>query len=162
MSYASLSELWPDFKVANKFQKYKNTLPKNIVNNLIETSNTRGGNKYVKKSKKIKNKHPEPVMYERSREYPLDHKEEKKVPIEKFSNVMYGKYYSECSTILKHLSACAKCREFIRKKFYSDSKPEKKEEESENDEYLDLAIYIVTGIFVLFVLDMLMKFGRKR
>ena len=161
MSYARLSDVWPDFKYSNKFQKYSNTLPKNIVNNLIETSETRGGNKYIKKSKKEVKRPVEPITYERSRDYPLDNEEGKKVPIEKFSNVMYGKYYSECSTILKHLSVCAKCRDFIKKKFIPEVQ-DKQEVESEGDEYLDLAIYIVTGIFVLFILDMLMKFGRKR
>ena len=159
MSYARLIDVWPDFQNSNKFKKYTKTLPENIVSELVENSNSRGGNKYVKNQAK---KAIEPIMYERSREYPLDdEKERKKVPIEKFSNVMYGKYYSECSTILKHLSVCAKCRDFIQKKFVPKEQPVEKEEDI-NDEYLDLAIYIVTGIFVLFLLDILIKFGKKR
>lgn len=156
MSYARLIDVWPDFTYNNKFQKYTNTLPQNVVKNLIETSDTRGGNKY---SKTVKT-NVDPVTYEKSRDYPLNKKEEPVV--EKFSNVMYGKYYSECSSILKHLSVCAKCRSYIQNKFVKNTEEPKDEDDDENDEYLDLAIYIVTGIFVLFVLDMLMKFGRKR
>lgn len=157
MSYARLMDVWPEWQYNDKFQRYANTLPKNIVNNLIDSSDNRGGNKYTKKRV---SKPAEPVMYEKSRNYPLDEKKDK-VPVEKFSNVMYGKYYSECSTILKHLAVCDKCRQFIQKKFVPPPK-EVEEEEEENDEYLDLAIYIITGVFVLFLLDMLMKFGKNR
>ena len=154
MSYAVLSEVWPDFIHSNKFKKYVNTLPKNIVNNLIESAETRGGNKYRKNTIKTQ---VEPIMYEKSRDHPVDHKEKK---IEKFSNLQLGKYQTECSSILQHLSQCSKCRKFVQSKF-APQKPETEEDE-ENDEYLDLAIYIVTGIFVLFILDMLMKFGKRR
>ena len=159
MSYARLIDVWPEWQYNNKFQRYANTLPKNVVKNLIDTADTRGGNKYVRKEVK---KTAEPVMYEKSREHPIDKEEEDKVPVEKFSNVMYGKYYSECSSILKHLAVCEKCRQFIQKKFAPEPKKEEDEEEEENDEYLDLAIYIITGVFVLFLLDLLMKFGKNR
>ena len=82
--------------------------------------------------------------------------------IEKFTNeASYGKYQSECSNILTHLSICEKCRNFVRQKFAPQKPPEEVEEEKKDEEYLDLAIYIVTGIFILFVLDMLMKFGKR-
>jgi hypothetical protein len=160
MSYATLNEIWPDFIHSNKFQKYVNTLPQNVVNNLIESADTRGGNKYNKYQKPKKAEYPEPIQYEKSRDYPLEEKQQEKQNIEKFSNLHYGKYHSECSSILLHLSQCEKCRKFVQSKFAPPKKIE--DEEEENDEYLDLAIYIVTGIFILFILDMLMKFGKKR
>lgn len=157
MSYATLSEVWPDFKPIDKFKKYANTLPQNIVNNLIDSAETRGGNKYVK-SKQPTN--IEPVKYEKSREYPLEEDKNESNNIERFSNAaVYGKYFSECSSILQHLSKCVKCRQFVQQKFVPEKNHE--EEEDEDDEYLDLAIYIVTGIFILFILDMLMKFGKR-
>lgn len=149
---ASLTEIWPGFVASNKFKKYTNTLPQNVVNNLIGSSDTRGGNKYMK-YKKPEQLVPEPITYERSRDYPI-----KKENVEKFSNINYsGKYQSECSSILTHLSQCIKCRKFVQNKFA----PQETEKE-DNDEYLDLAIYIVTGIFILFTLDMVMKFGRRK
>ena len=138
MSYAVLSELWPDWaSSSNKFKKYFNTLPENIVNNLIDSSDNRGGNKYNKDVKT----NVQPVAYEKSRDHPLDYKQP---DIKKLPNIYLGKYYSECSTLLKHLSKCEKCRTFVQNKFAPT--PDDKEKK-ENDEYLDLAIYIVTGIF---------------
>ena len=158
MSYASLQEIWPDFLHSDKFQKYANTLPQKIVSELIENSSVRGGNKYTKKIQKTDDQKPQPVVYEQSRDYPIQ-----KVNVEKFSNVEYGKYHSECSSILKHLSQCEKCRQFVKQKF-APSRPihKEEEEEEENDEYLDLAIYVITGIFILFLLDMLLKFTKKK
>ena len=160
MQYAVLKELWPDMTFNNKFKKYVNTLPQNVVNNLIESAESRGGNKYQKNIRQ--KKEPQPIFYEKSRDYPLEeqHKEKQQKNIEKFENIYYGKYHSECSSILKHLSQCEKCRHFVQKKFTPKVQEVKRSEQE--DEYLDLAIYIVTGIFVLFILDMLLKFGKKR
>lgn len=158
MSYATLQEIWPGFLVSDKFSKFRNTIPKNIVNSLIETSNNRGGNR-SNGSNNTNNPSVEPIFYEKSREYPLANNTDEK--IEKFTNEnSYGKYQTECSSILTHLSHCEKCRNFVRQKFAPAKKEEHQEEEKE-EEYLDLAIYIVTGIFILFVLDMLMKFGKR-
>lgn len=158
MSYATLQEVWPDFIVSDKFRRFRNTLPKNIVNSLIENSNDRGGNR-SNGSNQTNNPTVEPIFYEKSREYPLVNKSEK---IEKFTNeASYGKYQTECSSILTHLSHCEKCRHFVRQKFAPSKNQEKVEEEDKDEEYLDLAIYIVTGVFILFVLDMLMKFGKR-
>lgn len=157
MSYASLAEIWPNFVVSNKFKKISSTLPKNIVNSLIETSDNRGGNRSSGKSQEQQSL-PQPIFYEQSREYPLNDKK----TIEKFENTSFqGKYRTECHVILKHLSECSKCRDFVRQKFISQT-PIEDDGDDSDDEYLDLAIYIVTGVFILFVLDMLMKFGRRR
>ena len=155
MSYASLKDIWPDFIASNKFQKFTDTLPQNIVNNLIQTSGNRGGNrggnKYIKGSNISS-----PMMYDKSREYaPMDDKKDDEPNVEKFSNL--GKYQNDCSSILKHLSHCEKCREFVRGKFA----PIRETEENKDDEYLDLAIYIVTGIFILFIIDILIKFKKR-
>ena len=154
MSYASLAELWPGFVVSDKFKKFTNTLPNNYKR-LIDMNNdfeyNRGGNASDGIKKVI-----EPVFYEKSREYPL----KKDKGIEKFTNMSpENKYASECSIILQHLSGCNKCRAYFQDKFAPQDKDEEVKEE-ENDEYLDLAIYIVTGIFILFALDILIKFNR--
>ena len=159
MSYASLAEVWPGFIVSNKFKKFTNTLPNNYkrlvgINTDLEdeTQYSRGGNA----SENIK-KVVEPVFYEKSREYPI----KKDKGIEKFTNMDMSadnKYAGDCSSILKHLSGCEKCRAYFQQKFVPHEEPEPEMEE--NDEYLDLAIYIVTGIFILFALDILIKFNR--
>ena len=161
MSYASLAELWPGFVVSDKFKKFTNTLPNNYkrlvsMNTDLEseTQYSRGGNASDGIKKVI-----EPVFYEKSREYPL--KKDKK-SIEKFTNMSAisegNKYAGECSIILQHLSKCQKCRAYFQQKFTPKQEPEPEPEET--DEYLDLAIYIVTGIFILFALDILIKFNR--
>ena len=157
MSYATLSEIWPGFIVSDKFKKFQNTIPQKIVNSLIRTSDNRGGNR--SNGKQTNNPNTKPISYEKSREYPLASENEK---IEKFTNeASYGKYQTECSSILTHLSKCEKCRNFVRQKFAPQKPQQEVEEEQKDDEYLDLAIYIVTGIFILFVLDMLLKFGKR-
>ncbi len=158
VSYASLSEIWPGMIFNDKFKKFASTLPKNVVNNLIETSENRGGNKY----NKLEATAVEPVFYEKSRYYPIDNdKNEGGLPIEKFTNSYNGKYKTECSSILTHLSHCEKCRNFVQQKFCSSQQEEEYNEDA-SDEYLDLAIYIVTGIFILFMIDILVKFGPRR
>ena len=160
MSYASLVEIWPGFVASDKFKKMTNTLPNNYkrlisMNTDFDdtTSYNRGGNA----SDGIK-KVVEPVFYEKSREYPL----RKDKGIEKFTNMSAisegNKYAGECSIILQHLSKCQKCRAYFQQKFTPQHEQEPEPEET--DEYLDLAIYIVTGIFILFALDILIKFNR--
>ena len=64
---------------------------------------------------------------------------------------------TDCLKFLDHISKCEKCREFIIKKFkLTEATPEQK-----NREYmLDIAIYILTGVFVLFLLDSFMNLGK--
>ena len=64
---------------------------------------------------------------------------------------------SDCLKFLDHISKCEKCRDFIIKKFnLTPETPEQKNRE----EMLDIAIYILTGVFVLFLLDSFMSLGK--
>ena len=64
---------------------------------------------------------------------------------------------SDCLKFLDHISKCEKCRNFIIKKFKLTAEtPEQKNRE----EMLDIAIYILTGVFVLFLLDSFMSLGK--
>ena len=64
---------------------------------------------------------------------------------------------SECIRFLDHISKCEKCRNFIIKKF--NIQPENPEQKN-REEMLDIAIYILTGVFVLFLLDSFMNLGK--
>jgi len=64
---------------------------------------------------------------------------------------------SECLRFLSHISKCEKCRNFIIKKF--NIQPENPEQKN-REEMLDIAIYILTGVFVLFLLDSFMNLGK--
>ena len=64
---------------------------------------------------------------------------------------------SECLRFLNHISKCEKCRKFIIKKF--NIQPENPEQKN-REEMLDIAIYILTGVFVLFLLDSFMNLGK--
>lgn len=64
---------------------------------------------------------------------------------------------SDCLRLLDHISKCKKCKEFIVKKFkLTPETPEQKNREA----MLDIAIYILTGVFILFLLDSFMSLGK--
>jgi len=64
---------------------------------------------------------------------------------------------TDCLKFLDHISKCEKCRNFIIKKFkLTPETPEQKNREA----MLDIAIYILTGVFVLFLLDSFMSLGK--
>lgn len=62
-----------------------------------------------------------------------------------------------CLKFLDHISKCEKCREFIAKKFNLTPKTT---EDKKREDMLDVAIYILTGVFVLFLLDSFMNLGK--
>ena len=55
----------------------------------------------------------------------------------------------QCGDIIEHVMKCKKCRNYMAKKFRN----------SEN-ENLDIAIYGLSGVFVLFLLDMFSKMKK--
>ncbi len=65
-----------------------------------------------------------------------------------------------CNKFLYHLSICSRCREFVKKRFGSGKKIIEMPRKSNQDEFLDIALYIITGIFMLFLLDIFLKLGK--
>ena len=65
---------------------------------------------------------------------------------------------SSCDDFLEHIKTCESCRAYVTEKF--SVAPEKTESEKNREEMLDIAIYILTGVFVLFLLDTFMNLGR--
>lgn len=63
----------------------------------------------------------------------------------------------ECEKFLNHLEKCQRCRIFLIKKFNLDKKPE----DIKREQYLDIIIFGLSGIFVLFLLDMVLNIGKN-
>lgn len=63
----------------------------------------------------------------------------------------------ECEDFLIHLEKCSHCRMFLIKKFNLDKKPE----DIKREKYLDIVIFALSGIFMLFLVDIILDFGKK-
>lgn len=63
-----------------------------------------------------------------------------------------------CDNFLEHIKTCKSCRAYVMEKF--SISPEKTESEKNREEMLDIAIYILTGVFVLFLLDTFLNLGK--
>lgn len=76
-----------------------------------------------------------------------------KPKIENFNDVTIA----ECEDFLKHLEKCQRCRMFLIKKFNLDKKPE----DLKREQYLDIIIFALSGVFVLFFIDIILNFGKN-
>jgi hypothetical protein len=63
----------------------------------------------------------------------------------------------QCEKFLEHLEKCSRCRQFLIKKFKLDKNPE----DMKREQYLDLAIFTLSGVFILFLLDIVLNFGKS-
>ena len=84
-------------------------------------------------------------------------KEEIKIPEKKIENFNNEPSIKDCEDFIRHLEKCRKCRMMLIKKFKLDKNPE----DYKRDEYLDIVIYGLTGIFLLFLIDIILNFGKK-
>ena len=66
---------------------------------------------------------------------------------DKPSPVVYNstKNHQDCKMIWKHIRSCKVCRNYLQ-----------------SNTMLDLGIYVIGGVFMLFLLDLSMKMGRRR
>ena len=157
MNYASLDEIYDNKPFKTRQNNYDD-----IIKNILKTQKTT-------ESKNI----PDPIYTDNTNytKYPKIPKftneitgPELEKKIEKFENQPKKEKISinlddndDCMKLLDHMSKCEKCREFIMKKMnlYPKTTEDKKREEM-----LDVAIYILTGVFVLFLLDSFMNLGK--
>ena len=65
-----------------------------------------------------------------------------------------------CGHLLEHLAKCPKCRLYLEKHFGKQDNAEEYLRKKREDQFLDIAIYIVTGIFILFLLDIFVRLGK--
>jgi len=87
-------------------------------------------------------------------DFEIDEDEEK---TERFT----GAAKNSCSKMLFHLSKCSKCRKYVMEKFQIEKQEVSIAKKSTRDELLDIAIYIITGIFILFLLDIIVRLGKN-
>ena len=64
---------------------------------------------------------------------------------------------TNCNDFIKHIINCPKCKMFLEKYYSKKSNivPEKRE-----DKFLDIAIYVMSGIFILVLLDIFVRLGK--
>ena len=155
MNYASLDEIYD----SNTLQVRKNNYNE-VMKNLTE--------KNKRDQKMVSENRGEPKAAGRSGYYSkVENYTNELDQLEKLIDNKYNKEpetiqikqdeESECLRFLDHISKCEKCRNFIIKKF--NIQPENPEQKN-REEMLDIAIYILTGVFVLFLLDSFMNLGK--
>lgn len=165
MNYASLSEIYDKPTMTQRQNSYDY-----IIKNLVQTQTSEpsktipvptGDSNYTtyKKVENFNNTIEDKVLKDIETKIDTDYNkpEKKKTYIsipeepERFTNE------DDCMRFLDHMSKCEKCREFVMKKFNLSPKTN---EQKNREEMLDIAIYILTGVFVLFLLDSFMSLGR--
>lgn len=146
MPYASLDEIYGEDFIK---QTRSNLIPdkyKDITNNIINYNNYTDNydnnieNFYDIDDSKLEN---------------LDDSDDDYID-EEFDN----KDAQNCNKFLYHLSICEKCREFAKKKFHNPNNIIKISRKKTSDEILDIALFIISGIFLLFLLDIFIKLGK--
>ncbi len=63
----------------------------------------------------------------------------------------------DCQKMLAHVANCEKCRKFLMKKLKVSPQTQ---QDKEREDMLNLVIYAMTGIFILFLLDAFMSLGK--
>ena len=158
MNYASIEEIYDQPVLQQRQNSYDY-----IINNLVKSHKSEpskniaaplGDSKYTtyKKVENFSNNLEEDVLKKIEDKIDTEYNKPKKqyITIEDNEDI-------ECAKFLEHISKCKKCRDFIINKF--DLTP--KDPASKNrEEMLDIAIYILTGVFVLFLLDSFMSLGK--
>jgi hypothetical protein len=67
---------------------------------------------------------------------------------------------SDCGHLIEHLAKCPKCRLYLEKHFGGQGNAQKYINKKREDQLLDIAIYVATGIFILFLLDIFVRLGK--
>ena len=168
MKYSLLEEVYKDTDIISKQNNYNN-----IVNDIIKNKNTRFDNnynrfdnQYIKEDKKymgIEYNNSKKSNYNSYSEYANytnePHEEEilAKQIEEKISKRENFTQQNECNDeFLKHCLTCDKCKQKILKYLKDNNQIDN----IKNDEILDIVIYALTGIFILFLLDFFTKLGK--
>lgn len=149
MSYAFLDDVY-NTQIKSNLDNDYNEIVQNILG-IKSTSIKPTENKY-----NLTNK-IEPKIF--TNEIPQEKEEEikEKNKVKKIENFNNEPTMKECEDFIRHLEKCKRCRMMLIKKFNLDKKPE----DYRREEYLDIVIYGLTGIFLLFLIDIVLNFGKK-
>lgn len=121
-----------------KKENFTRYTPVDDNSNELNYSNIENMSKYIEKK------------YNEKKEGKKENKKIKKK--ENFKNEI-----EECEEFIKHLSKCSRCRQLLIKKLNLNRNPE----DIKREQYLDLVIFTLSGVFVLFLLDMVLNFGKN-
>ena len=153
MPFASIKEVYgDDFVVTTQQQQpfiYKSMLNNNEKYS-PESINEEVENFVSEYSDKLEN-------YEDLENLDEEEFEEDKV-IEGFGNETNTD--SDCGHLIEHLAQCPKCRLYLEKHFGGQGNAQKYINKKREDQLLDIAIYVATGIFILFLLDIFVRLGK--
>ena len=159
MNYASLNEIY-DKNILEMRQNNYDV----VIKNLIEQNKRQG---YIENDehKPAGINRTKFTTYQKVENYTNELDELEKLidkkynkPSEKTEEIKFEmKEENNCLKILDHISKCEKCRKFIIEKFEIKSEDPK---EKSKEEMLDIVIYILSGVFVLYLLDSFLSLGK--
>ena len=129
-----------------KKEKFTRFTPIDDNDNELNYSNLEDMSEYI--TNKYENKYGK--IKEQKKENKKEQKKEQKK--ENFTDEI-----KQCEDFIEHLSKCSRCRQFLIKKLKLDKNPD----DIKRDQYLDLAIFSLSGIFILFLLDMVLNLGKS-
>jgi hypothetical protein len=153
MPFASVKEVYGDDFVVTTQQPF---IYKSMLNNnekySPESINEEVENFVSEYSDKLENYEDLENLYE-------EDFEEDKV-MEGFGNQTINNNDSDCGHLIEHLAQCPKCRLYLEKHFGGQGNAQKYINKKREDQLLDIAIYVATGIFILFLLDIFVRLGK--
>lgn len=122
-----------------KKEKFTRYIPVDDNSNELNYSNIENMSKYIEKK------------YNKKKEEKINNMKKRKKK-ENFQDEI-----EECQKFIEHLSKCSRCRQFLIKKLKLNKNPE----DIKREQYLDLVIFTLSGVFILFLLDMVLNFGKS-
>ena len=149
MPFASIKEVYGDDFVVTSNQpfEYKSVLNNNEIYS-PETIEKEVENFVSDYSQKLENYDDFEQLYDE------DYEEDQ--VMESFDNDSD----SDCGHLIEHLSKCSKCKLYLEKHFGKQGSIQKYINKKREDQLLDIAIYVATGIFILFLLDIFVRLGK--
>jgi hypothetical protein len=159
MSFAFLDDVYNDDKILKNEKNYGL-----IVNDILNTDDNPG----LKKQKFTRftpvNDNDSELNYSNledmskyiANKYEKNIKKTKKIK-KKEKKENFKNEIKDCEDFIAHLSKCSRCRQFLIKKLKLDKKPD----DIKREQYLDLAIFSLSGVFLLFLLDMVLNLGKS-
>jgi type III secretory pathway component EscR len=158
ISYTSLDDLYKtDNKTKEKTNKYDS-----IIKNLIQSNKRNNIQNYeipdpiTPPSISIFSPYSQQPIIEKKKEKKIEKKIENNISLDK-NKEKFTNNRNDCKNFLQHLTKCEKCRNYI---FDNLKKKHREENNIIKEELLDISIFVLSGIFVLFLVDSLINLGK--
>ena len=163
MPFASLKEVYGDDFVTITENTTTDNTPINSYNSIYNINNARKDNLQESSDQNkevesfVSNYSTKLENYEDLDELYKEEETEDSV-LESFQNSTEDS--NGCGHLIKHLANCPKCRLYLEKYFGKQESIQRYIAKKREDQFLDIAIYIVSGIFLLFLLDIFVRLGK--